>query len=65
MAKIRLQPLRSIIIERIKNSPRARQFIADYAKAHGKSIDPENWKELLAFLKTVLETILPLILKFI
>lgn len=59
------QPIRTLLLERIKNSPKARKAIAEYAKAHGKSIDPENWAALLAFLKTVLEQILPLILKFI
>lgn len=61
----KIQPIRNVILERIKNSPRARQAIADIAKSHGKSIDPENWKALLEFLKTVFEQILPIILKFI
>lgn len=59
------QPLRTVIINRIRNSPKARKAIADIARSQGKSIDPENWKALLAFLESVFTQILPLILKFI
>lgn len=62
----RVQPIRSIIFERVKNNPRARQAIADYAeKIHGRKIDPENWAALLAFLKELFAELLPIILKFI
>ena len=61
----RIQPIRSVIIARVKNSKRARKAIADYAAIHGEAIDPNNWKEVLAFLMKLFETLLPLILKFI
>lgn len=61
----KIQPIRNIIIERIKDNPKARAAIAKIAEAHGRSIDPNNWKELLAFIKEMLTTLLPFILQFI
>lgn len=61
----KIQPIRNIIIARVKASPKARKAIADYAKIRGRSIDPDNWQALLAFLKELFEQLLPLILKFI
>lgn len=63
MAKV--QPVRAIIIARIKKSPRARKAVAQFAEIHGERIDPENWKALLAFIEKLFEQLLPLILRLI
>ena len=66
MAKKReFHPLEKLLIERVKNSPRAQRFIVKYAAKQGVAIDPNNLKAILDFLKSVIEILAPLLIKLI
>lgn len=57
--------LLNFIIEQIKNSPKAREALAAKAKDFGLNINPENWKELLAFLKQFAPQLFEFLLKIV